>query len=206
MTSLFIAPVALAALLLVALVVPAAQAVDVTNVTDFKGSITDVGVQRGPNQIGGVELRSYGTFVYRGPIDLTSSTATFELLFAELGPGGAGELMKTANDASFLPITLPSDDSSEVDEAKYETPGSYRPKIRFELENDLGEFEFELKLDRGLMRNRPKLCKLDPVDRKIKTFITQAFVLNDGVNPPLHVSTMQPWECTKPDRYHMRSR
>ena len=205
MRRLLIAPVALAALMFAALA-PAAQTVDVTNVTDFKGSITDVGVQRGPNQIGGVEFRSYGAFVYRGPIDLTTSTATFEWLFAELAPGGAGELMKTANDASFLPITLPSDDSSEVDEAKYETPGSYRPKIRLELENDLGEFEFELRLDRGLMRNRPKLCKVDPADRKLKTSITQTFVVNDGVNPPLRVSTTQAWECTKPDRYHMRSR
>jgi hypothetical protein len=204
MNRIHIVPLALAALILV--LTPAVQAVDVPTVTDFKGSITDVGVQRGPNQVGGVELRTYGTFVYGGSIDLRVSTVEFEQLFAELGPGGAGELMTTTNGASFLPITLPSDDSAEVDEAKYETPGSYRPKMRMELENDQGEFEFELKLDRGLMRNRPKLCALDPIDRKIKTFITQTFVLNDGVNEPVRVSTTQPWECTKPDRYHMRSR
>jgi hypothetical protein len=181
---------------------PPARAVDVES---FKGSITDVGVQRGPGQIGGVEYRTQGTFLYAGPIDLSISTITFTEMFAENGPGGRGELMTTTDDASFLPISFPADDSSEVDESKYESH-SFRPHIRMVVENDGGEFEFKFKLDRGLMRTRPALCTFDPQTRKEYTFITFSFTITDGVNPPLDVSTTNRWECTKPDRYHMRSR
>ncbi len=180
---------------------PPALAVEID---EFKGSITDVGVQRGPGQIGGVEFRTQGTFFYAGPIDLSTSTITFTELFTENGPGGPHELMTTTDDASFLPITFFADDSSEFDESKYES-GSFRPHIRMVVENDEGEFEFKFKLDRGLMRQRPA-CQFDPQIRRDITFLTFSFVLDDGVNPPLPVTKTARWECTKPDRYHMRTR
>ena len=174
--------------------------------TEFKGSITDVGVQRGPGQTGGVEFRIEGEFIYTGDIDLSASTLVFHQLFAEVGAGGAGELMTMADDVNFLPFQLVTSTSSEVDEAKYEQPSGFRPAMRMQIENNDGEWEFKFKLDRGLMRQRPTLCQFDPDTRKFYTFIRHHFSIDDGTNPVLDVDTTQRWECTKEGRYHMRSR
>jgi hypothetical protein len=185
----------------------------VTEFTEFRGTATDIGVQRGPGQTGGVEFRAYGTFVYTGPINLSAATACFDALLAELGPegqgGGQGELLTTVNDAPLVPITLVTRPKGKPDEALYETPGSFRPKFRFSVENrspEDGIFEFALKVDRALARQRPELCQIDLEDGRSKSDMTISFTLYDKVNPPLVVTVASPWECTKPDRYHMRAR
>src|SRR5262245_21741215 len=76
-------------------------AVDI-DLTYFKGSITDVGIQRGPGQVGGVEFRIEGEFVYDGPIDLSHASLVLVKLFAEQTPAGDVELMKMMEEASSL--------------------------------------------------------------------------------------------------------
>jgi hypothetical protein len=178
-------------------------------VTEFRGTATDIGIQRGPGQTGGVEFRVYGTFVYPGTINLAAATARFDALLAELGPGGQGELLTTVDDAPLVPITLVTRSGGKPDEAVYETPGRFRPQFRFSVQTRFpksGIFEFALKVDRALARQRPKLCVVDPKDKRSKSDMTISFTLDDHVNPPLVLTTTQPWECTKPDRYHMRAR
>src|SRR4030095_8305194 len=77
---------------------PAAASATVELINDddvfaFKGTVTDIGVQRGNNQIGGIEYRIEGKFDYNGPLDLTKSTVTFHRFFDE--EGGSGEMVLT---------------------------------------------------------------------------------------------------------------
>ena len=174
--------------------------------TKFKGSITDVGVLRGPGQVGGVEFRIEGTFLYGGQIDFSRAVVTFVAMMLEEGAGGGGELMRTVDMARFLPLAAPPDDSNEPDDGLYETP-NFRPRFRLNIERrnpDDQEIEFKLKVDRALARERPRLCVGSHPDKQT-THLTHTFTFDDGVNPPLRVSTVQTWGCTKPDRYHMRT-
>jgi len=217
MTNLPPASLFLAAMTLFA-VVPAVHADQVTDITKFNGTMTDVGVVRGPDQIGGVEYRIRGTFKYDGPLDLTNSTLTLVQAFVEpdSAPGagdGAGELMRQSQgpggpetDPPLVPLLVLST-HAEPDEAKYETPGRFRPQIRVHVENQDGEYEFDIRLDRGMMRQRPKRCILESDGRR-RTLMTNSFILTDQNNPshPLTVTVTKKWECVQPDRYHMRSR
>ena len=179
-----------------------ALAVDVSN---FSGSITDVGVQRGPGQVGGVEFRIRGTFSLDHPLDLTRATVILEDLFVDSAQNGLGELMTTVDDAAVVPLELVARDG-DADGNVFDQPQRYRPHIRLQIQDRDGVFEFRLKLDRGLMRLRPRVCEENTSESSLPvTPISHAFVIDDGVNPPVEVATTQLWECTKPGRYHMRS-
>src|SRR5262245_60073539 len=115
----------LAAITLVALVA-VADADTITSVRKFSGTVTDVGVVRGPGQTGGVEYRVRGEFTYLGPIDLSNSELTILQAFYEPDstPGagdGAGELMRASQgdggpetDPLLIPITLPARKGAEI--------------------------------------------------------------------------------------------
>src|SRR5262249_19225559 len=75
----------------------AAGPVVIHDVFDFKGTATDIGVQRGRDQIGGIEYRIEGKFDYDGPMDLSKSSITFHRLLDEHLPGGNGEMVLTIN-------------------------------------------------------------------------------------------------------------
>ena len=60
----------------------------INDVFAFKGTATDIGVQRGPGQIGGIEYRIEGKFEYDGPLDLTKSTVTFHRFLDEYRRAG----------------------------------------------------------------------------------------------------------------------
>jgi hypothetical protein len=181
----------LGAVIAIACLPTAASAIDVFK---FTGTATDIGIQRGPNQVGGVEFRIQGNFQYHGPIDLSRATATFHELFVEAGPGGTGELIKMMNAANFLPITLALRDG-DVDEAVFITDSRFRPQMRFQVENTNGVFDFKLRLDRGLARLQPRLCTLDATGRKQFTVMTNSFTIADGVNPPVDITIAVPWQC-----------
>jgi hypothetical protein len=175
------------------------------DVFDFKGSITDVGIQRGPGQVGGVEFRIHGKFVVDHPLDLSTATVVLEQLFVDSGPTGLGELMTTTDDAPVVPLLLDSREN-ELTKGVFDQPRAYRPHIRLQIQNRDGAFEFTLKLDRGLMRIRPRVCEENTDESSLPLVeITHGMIIDDGVNPPVEVVTTQPWECTKPGRYHMRS-
>jgi hypothetical protein len=218
---------------------PAAASATVELINDedvfgFKGTVTDIGVQRGNSQIGGIEYRIEGKFDYSGPLDLTRSTVTFHRFFDE--EGGSGEMVLTidnadlvcpepAGDCKLIPdISLPtlfSASSSKKTEAKYETPGRFRPPMRVQIKNKNGEYQFNVRLDRGLspqvlathpkplpaIRQFPQLCGVDPEDKsnRRKTDIRTSFTISDGTNSVV-LDFTKAWECAQPLRYHLRAR
>ncbi len=163
----------------------AASAVDISEILNFKGTVTDIGVQRGPGQIGGIEYRIEGKFVYTGPLDLTHSTVTFHNLFDEHLPAdpnavpplpaGNGEMVLTTDNADLVcpedpvkagcvPLLAPlvSSSSSKPTEAKYETPARFRPQMRVQIKGKEGLFQFNVRLDRGLSPQVPPVGDADP--------------------------------------------
>ena len=224
-----------------ALLPAAARAVEINDVFAFKGTTTDIGVQRGPGQIGGIEYRIEGKFEYDGPLDLTRSTVTFHHFLDEHLPGGNGEMVLTTDNADLVcPDPLPSGSdcvptlapllsasSSKKIEAKYETPGRFRPPMRVQIKNKAGVYQFNVRLDRGTSpqvclpnvapcdahllpadRQFPKLCGVDPADKskRATTDIRTSFTISDGVNEPVVLDFVKAWECSQPGRYHLRSR
>ena len=177
----------------------AAGAVEVIR---FNGSATDIGIQRGPGQVGGVEYRIRGEFDYDGPLDLSTSVATWQSLLAEVGAGGAGELIKTIDDAPVVPLLVPRKRATAND-ALYETQ-RYRPQVRFQLRRRGTHYEFRLKLDRGLARTVPHLCTGDPAGQT-SSFLHQ-FSIDDGVNPVLDVATVQIWSCSNLEGFQLKAR
>jgi len=213
----------------------AASAVEINDVFDFRGTVTDIGVQRGPGQIGGIEYRIEGKFEPKPDepfdLDLTKSTVTFHNLFDEYLQGGNGEMVLTTDNARLVcpedplipgctPVLAPlvSSSSSESDEAKYETPSRFRPPMRVQIKNVNGVYQFNIRLDRGLSpqvppgdpdhRQFPRLCALDPLSKSKRpvTSIRHSFTISDGKNAPVVVDFVKTWECDPPGRYHLRSR
>ena len=217
----------------------AAGAVEINDVFAVKGTATDIGVQRGPGQIGGIEYRIEGKFEYDGPLDLTKSTVTFHHFLDEHLPGGNGEMVLTTDNADLVcPEPNPGDcvatlapllssSSSKKIEGKYETPGRFRPPMRVQIKNKNGEYQFNVRLDRGTSpqvclpnvepcdahllpadRQFPKLCAVDPEDKtkRAKTDIRTSFTISDGVNEPVVLDFVKLWECSQPGRYHLRTR
>jgi hypothetical protein len=210
-----------------------AGAVEINDVFDFKGTATDIGVQRGPGQIGGIEYRVEGKFETDLPLDLSKSTLTFHRFLDE--EGGNGEMLLTTDNADLVcsedspagceatldPLVASS--SSKRTEGKYETPARFRPQMRAQIKNKDGEFKFNVRLDRGtspqvllpggptdaylLPANRqfPQLCEEDPEDHRFRTDIRTAFTISDGVNEVV-LDFVKAWECSQPGRYHLRSR
>jgi hypothetical protein len=226
MTKLPLISLSFAALTLFA-VVPAVHADLVTEVTKFTGTVTDVGVVRGPLQTGGVEYRIHGEFTSPLALDLRNSTFTIEQFFVE--PNGAGELMRGSQgpkdkgpegDPLLKPCGLPGTtectlaaSKGDPDDTTFDTPGRFRPQIKVKVErdevddSDLNRYKFDVRLDRGMMRTRPTLCR-EQSDGRTRTAILITFTIAEKSNPAdsVTVSFTKAWECSQPDRYHMRSR
>jgi hypothetical protein len=216
-----------------------ASAVVIDDVFEFKGTVTDIGVQRGPGQVGGIEYRIEGKFEWDGKLDLTKSTVTFHNMFDEYLPGGNGEMVLITDNANLVcpleaaagtcvPALAPlvSATSSKSVEAKYETPSRFRPPMRVQIKNTNGEYQFNVRLDRGMSpqvrlpggptgkylfppeRQFPHLCAVDPASKNKRplTEIRTSFTISDGVNEPVTLDFAKDWECDPPGRYHLRSR
>jgi len=168
--------VGLATLACVACLPAGASAVEINDVFEFKGTVTDIGVQRGPGQVGGIEYRIQGKFEYDGKLDLTKSTVTFHNMFDEYLPGGNGEMVLITDNAALVcpleaaagtcvPALAPlvSSTSSKSDEAKYETPSRFRPPMRVQIKNTNNVYQFNVRLDRG---TSPQVClkNVEPCD------------------------------------------
>ena len=218
MSRFLVGSISLATLALLA-VAPSARADTVSVVEKFTGTATDIGVVRGAGQIGGVEYRFHGQFNHPG-LDLSNSTFKWTEAFVE--PGGSGELMHllqgnggpetdTPWPAAGISLTTTKGDP---DEAKYETDGRFRPQIRIQVERDpvkgqtYDQWKFDVRLDRGLARVRPVNCVVES-DGRSRTLMQISFTITNNSDPsvaPVVVSFTSKWECSQPDRYHMRSR
>ena len=69
------------------------------------------------------------------------------------------------------PRSSPSKSSKTV-EAKYETPSRFRPPMRVQIKNTNGEYQFNVRLDRGmspqvLLPNGPTDAYLFPADASV---------------------------------------
>jgi hypothetical protein len=232
-------PLVAGAFIALACLPPAATAAEITQVNGFKGTITDMGVLRGPDQIGGIEYRIEGKFTCRPgssdpadpcrhfttPITLVGSALTFEAFFDEFD--GWGEMLLTVGEgaiidgqpvdnANLVPLTLAVSRSGKATEGKYETDGRFRPQIRSQIKNKSGEFQFNIRLDRGLSpqvaeddpRRFPKGCaeNLPDADGRIRTQVRTSFTIETAGNEPIVVNFVAGWECPQPGRYHLRSR
>ena len=165
----------------------AASAVEINDVFDFKGTVTDIGVQRGPGQIGGIEYRVEGKFEYDGPLDLTKSTITFHNLFDEYLPGGNGEMVLTTDNADLVcPEPAPSGCvlqktcrcslSPLLAAARRSRPSTRRRagsgrRCACRSRTRTGEYQFNVRLDRGLspqvlLPGGPTDAYLLPADRQ----------------------------------------
>jgi hypothetical protein len=188
------------AMVALALGIAPASAVEVRR---FNGSATDIGVQREPGGVGGVEYRIRGDFDYEGTLDLSRAEVIWESLLEEVGPGAAGELITTTDDAAVVPLLVPRR-TVRPNEVIFETQ-DYRPQVRFQFRrNKASRYEFRLKLDRGLSRTVPALCTGDPP--KQKSNFRHRFLIDDGVNPPLEVSTIQEWDCSNLEGFQLKAR
>jgi hypothetical protein len=132
------------------------------------------------------QVRISGTFPFSGAIDLSTSTVTIDDLLNEMG--GAGELGQRVS------TTLTARPGGNPNAAIYETPDGIRPTFRMEIKNRDPEnpvFEFNLRVDRATISAFPELCEGEPPT----TDLTTSFSIDDGVNPPVVVSTVQRWRC-----------
>ena len=67
------------------------------------------------------------------------------------------------SDCAATLAPLVSSSSSKMIEAKYETPGRFRPPMRVQIKNKDGEYQFNVRLDRG---TSPQVPEGDPEDRQ----------------------------------------
>ena len=196
------------------------------DVARYNGTITDVGVIRGPLQTGGVEYR------IRGEVISVVDIVFFEME-GPVGPG-AGELMRKsqgpdvdpASDRLLLPCG-PSEPNcpliqtaGDPDDAKFDSASGFRPHIRVKVSKDeddgVFKYKFEVRLDRGMMRERPLYCPgehtsyalTEDDDRRFRTTIRNSFTIAEQGNPENEITVIatKKWECPQPGRYHLRSR
>lgn len=217
--------------------IPAIHAADVVDVVaKYNGTVTDVGVFRGALQTGGVEFRIRGEFFSLVDIDLNNATLTIEEFFVELdGPAGpgAGELMRKSQgpgDLSTDPLLAPCGPSEpncpvvqtqgDSDDAKFENVSGFRPHIRVKVTKDeddgVFKYKFDIRLDRGMIRERPLYCPgehttydlTEDEDNRIRTTIRNTFTIAEAGNPEDEITVIatKRWECPQPLRYHLRSR
>lgn len=136
------------------------------------------GVGRGPDRTG-VEI--VGSFEFHGTVDLAAcpGTVTITRLLDEVS--GAGERV------AGLPLTLHGDCRNTSQTARFTTTGRQAPIARIAIgARDRGRFTFRV----AVSHTASGVAEECPVTR-----MTTTFVIEDGVNVPVHVSTEQPWRC-----------
>jgi hypothetical protein len=162
----------------------------IANVT---GSTNRVGVVPPPGNDAGAQVRVLVKFPFVEPVNLGAATVTLNSLLVELGPDGAGELVTGTDGVPILPLILTARPGGGPDAAIFETPLRSIPKVLLEIQTKgQGLFDWLLKVDRGTIPVFPQLCAGAP---RLTTDLTTSFTIDDGVNPPVVVSTEQPWRC-----------
>ncbi len=177
------------------LTVEAAKKIPPLSVQTLTGSASRVGVVPLPGKDTGAQVNVVGKSGLAGPVNLASSRLTIERLLDEGGGGGAGELAKGTGGADILPITLAARPGSTANAAIFETPPRSRPILRIEIKNRdprKALLEFTLRLDGAAIPAFPALC----AGSSPATHLATSFRIDDGVNPPVVVSTVRAWRCS----------
>jgi hypothetical protein len=153
-------------------------------VSRFTGTATGVG--GGPDR-GGTQI--VGRFTSPADVNLGASTITIVKLLDE--EEGGGELVRG------LPLVLSPIPGSRVDLARFED--RTRPNFTFFDIRDVGRGEFNFRIKVGVATiSSPELCS--------STRLTMSFEIDDGVHPPVVVSTQHPWICFGAGDKYMKTR
>ncbi len=113
--------------------------------------------------------------------------------------------MTTIDNAPVVPLLLESCPNNRENNGVFDQPRVYRPHIRPQIVFRKGAYEVRLKLDRGLMHRRPRVCEENTEDKDLPlTPITHGLLLDDGINPPVEILTAKNWVCTRHGRCQMR--
>jgi hypothetical protein len=163
-------------------------------VTSFTGTASKVGVDPAPGQDSGAQVRISGKFAFRGTLDLGASTVTLNLLLDE--SDGAGELVQGIDGADSVPLTLFARGGGTPGAAIFEPLDvTTRPTFRAEIKQRDPKkpiFDFLLRIDRATLPVPPVLCN----EQSPTTALTTSFTINDGVNPPVALTTTPLWRCS----------
>ena len=163
-------------------------------VTKFDGRANQVKVLPG----GSAQVIISGKCTFDGDIDLGASTVTMTDLLNDME--GAGELVTGTGGVDILPMTLVARSGSGAEAATFERfPTGARPSFRLVIENqdpEQGLFKFDLRVDRATILEFPVAC-LGGLDDTAN--LTTSFIIDDGFNPPVAVSTVEAWRCGSND-------
>jgi hypothetical protein len=162
------------------------EVVSVAAVTSVTGKAHGVGLA---NTTAGISI--VGIFTSDGAIDLSApaATVTIESLFNEVG--GAGEV------ADDLPLTLFADSRNNANVARFNTPVGTLPIAKVMI-GAKGGGRFTLRVDVAKATiEPPSLCPT--------TDLHTSFTINDGVHPPVVVTTTQPWLCFGAGNKYLKS-
>jgi hypothetical protein len=155
-------------------------------ITGFSG--TGEGVERAAGRTGIVMT---GTLVVDGPIDLGAVPATVRITRLLHEVGGAGETV------AGLPLVLTADRRNSDKVARFTSPAGAVPIATLTLgSKGSGEFTFRLNVTRATSVVAGQ-CP-DPT-------LTTTFLIHDGVNPPVTVSTQQRWICFGSGHQYLRA-
>jgi len=155
------------------------------------GSASRVGQVAAPGKETGAKVGMVEKFTLSGFVDLGASTLTIQSLLDE--PGGASELVNGLGGVDLLPLTLAALPGGKPNYAIFETPSGALPKVRVEMQTK-GQniYDWLLRLERTTIPAFPQRCT---GGSRPTTSLATSFTIDDGVNPPVEVSTVKPWRC-----------
>ena len=154
-----------------------------------KGSANGVGNVRPPKSQGS-EVTFDAAFAFAGAIDLGSATLTLHALLNEEGASGAGELVEG------LPIVLQTLPGGGSTAAIFETPSGVAPRVTVEVQiAPSSRSTIAITFDGATIARFPELCA---TGTSPATTLVTRFTIDDGVNPPLSVTSREPWRCLAP--------
>ena len=154
-----------------------------------RGSANGVGNVRSPKSQGSAEVTFNAEFAFAGAIDLASATLTINALLSEEGASGAGELVQE------VPIVLPAVPGGST-AAIFETPSGVAPRVTVEVQIAQSSLStVAIAIEGATIARFPQLCA---TARPPATTLTTRFTIDDGVNPPLTVTSREPWRCLAP--------
>ena len=155
-----------------------------------RGSADDIGNVRGPQTQGSAEVTFNAEFAFAGVIDLSSATVTINALLTEEGASGAGELVEG------VPIVLQVLPGSGSIAAIFETPSGVAPRVTVEVQIAQSSLStIAIAIEGATIARFPALCATATPPA---TTLTTRFTIEDGVNPPLTVTSRDPWRCLAP--------
>ncbi len=152
------------------------------------GSAHGVGNVRPPKSQGRAEVTFNAEFAFAGAIDLGSATVTINALLGE--ESGAGELVQGV---PFVLQALPGGGSTA---AIFETRSGVAPRVTVEVQIAQSSLStVAIAIEGATIARFPELCA---TARPPATTLTTRFTIEDGVNPPLTVTSREPWRCLAP--------